>query len=71
MKMPMTCRMSVSILHDGKLRNENTKGSAGRGRYPTMPVSAISSTSAPACLSWYAASQAARLELPTPARKVL
>src|SRR5260370_15903048 len=32
MKMPITCRMSVSILDDGKLRNENTKGSAGRGR---------------------------------------
>ena len=51
MKIPMTCRMSVSILEDGKLRKEKTKGSAGRGRYPTIPVSAISSTSTPSRLS--------------------
>jgi len=36
-----------------------------------MPVSAISSTSAPACFSWYAASHAARLELPHPGQEAL
>ncbi len=51
MKMPITWRMSVSILHEGKLRKEKTKGSAGRGRYPTMPVSAMISMSTPARLS--------------------
>ena len=68
MKMPITWTMSVSIFDDGKFRNENTNGSAGRGRNPSMPVSAISSTSTPSALSSNADSHAARFELPTPDR---